>query len=200
MTGIKDANAVTKSAGTEFKITCQFEAGATKVMWYQAGSKVKEDVPANNATEVKYTIASVAGSNSGVYSCQVTYTGVDDPYTGRQTKSLNVRGKSADAIKHASVGTASVTLTCVFYGDEMNTATWHKAGSADAEKEVEGKTAVNAGTYSSASNSLTTTLQISGVATSDGAAYTCKTTYKSDNAASQSIQTLSLLAKGKLFT
>ncbi|XP_063679986.1 hemicentin-2-like [Bolinopsis microptera] len=195
VTGIKDATAITQTPGTELKITCQFEAGATKVSWYRSGVEVKEEVPTADQSELEYTIATVAGSDSGVYSCEVYYTG--ETITGRQTKSVKVRGQIDDATIYASAGTTSVTLTCVFYGDEMNTATWHKAGSAEAEIDVEGKTEVTPGTYSSETNSLTTTFKYLTVAAEDAAAYTCKTTYVSDSSPSQSVLTLSVFTNGK---
>ena len=143
--GIKDKNALKLAANAAFSITCKFEAtDATKVTWYRSGTKLKEETPSGGVSELTYTIASVSGSDSGVYSCQVEYTGVASPYTGRQTKSLEVRGKSDAATTHASIGTASVTLSCVFYGDamEMTTGTgaqWFKAGSGSAMANVEGE-------------------------------------------------------------
>ena len=133
------------AANAEFSITCQFEAtDATKVTWYRSGTKLKEEPPSGGVSELTYTIANVAGSDSGVYSCKVEYTGVATPYTGRQTKSLEVRGKSDAATTHASIGTASVTLTCVFYGDAMamtaGAATqWFKDGSTTALATIEGE-------------------------------------------------------------
>ena len=197
MTGIKDATAITRTPGTELKITCQFEAGAVKVTWHRSGEEIKEEVPTADNSELEYTIATVAGSDSGVYSCKVYYTGETNPITGRQTKSVNVRGRTDDATIYASDGTSSVTLTCVFYGDEMNPATWHKADSGDPEVDAEGKTEVSPGTYSTVTNRLTTTLKLLTVEAEDANVYTCKTTYVSDSSTSQSVLTLSLLTNGK---
>ncbi|KAL5259162.1 hypothetical protein ACHWQZ_G009575 [Mnemiopsis leidyi] len=202
VTGIKDATTAKLSAGAEFSITCQFEAtGATKVTWYRSGTKLKEEPPSGGVSELTYTIANVAGSDSGVYSCKVEYTGVATPYsyTGRQTKSLEVRGKSDAATTHASIGTASVTLTCVFYGDAMamtaGAATqWFKDGSTTALATNAGELTVTPGAYSTESFSLTTTLNLETIVASDAAAYTCKTKYTSDNIETQSVQTLAILA------
>ena len=56
---------------------------------------------------------------------------------------------------------------------------------------------VTAGTYSTATNSLTTTLELKTIEASDAAAYTCRTKYTSDNAATESVQTLAILALRK---
>ena len=182
------------AAGAEFKITCKFETGATKVTWYRSGTKVKDDQNPAGKSELEYTIAAVAGADSGVYSCAAKYPDVASEYAGRQTKSLKVRGKSADATTHASVGTPSVTLTCNFYGDDMNAASWYKGGSGTALTESEGKIVVTAGAWDVKTNSLQTTLKISTIAADDAAAYTCKTTYKSGAVETKSVQTLAVLS------
>ena len=205
VTGIKDGTAAKLAIGAAFSITCKFEAtDATKVTWYKSGTKLKEETPSGGVSELSYTIASVAGSDSGVYSCKVEYTGIENPFTGRQDKILEVRGKTEDATTHASVGTPSVTLTCDFYGDAMQVsgeigAQWFKAGSGSAMVNTEGKYLVNSGTYNSDTKMLTTSLKISQIEAADGAAYTCKTKYTSDNADAESVQTLAILALRKLY-
>ena len=140
----------------------------------------------------------MAGADSGIYRCDAEYPDVTDAYIGRQTKSLKVRGKTADATKYAAVGTASVTLSCEFFGDETTAARWYKGSSATALEEVEDKLKVTPGAYISTSNSLTTTLQILNVVVSDEAAYSCKTTYTDDSVETTSTQTLAVLAIRKL--